>query len=316
MKKFTIRPLTPLDLPSIAELQKIYSRAYPDAPVIPGEVYLSPGFENGQNVFCAFDENGSLLGYAPLYPVLIREPSSFPHTIWAEIKVPLEEDAAREIKDELFEHLLVRSRELARDFPGHPIRLTFEYLPSETSSIDYVTTRGCRHTESIFIMRRRLSEEISSLPAPEGVRIRPWRMESQPEQQAYVAARNECFPDAPIELGEWQYFMQSPQWSVGTTFAAFYGDQLVGNVAVYWDETENQKSGRKIGFTEYIFVLPAWRGKNIARRLITAGLIYLKEHGLDEAQLSVRTKHEGALRLYTALGYEIWRESRFYVLDI
>lgn len=165
-------------------------------------------------------------------------------------------------------------------------------------------------------MRRDLSREIPCPQRVEGVAIRPWRMDSEAEQQMYVRARNECFPEAPVELGEWQYFMKSPQWSAGTTFAAFDGDELVGNVAVLWDEAENQKSGKRIGFTEYIFVRPGWRGRNIARSLINAGLAYLKEHGLTEAHLGVHAQNAGALRLYVDQGYEVIRESRFYVLEL
>jgi ribosomal protein S18 acetylase RimI-like enzyme len=73
---------------------------------------------------------------------------------------------------------------------------------------------------------------------------------------------------------------------------------------------------RRIGFTEYILVLPVWRGKNSARHLITAGLQHLKQHGLDEAHLEVRAQNENALRLYFLLGFEVLRESRFYVLRL
>jgi len=316
MKKFTIRTLTTADISSAVDLQKAYAAVYPDARVIAGELYLSPGFENGQNVFCAFDENAKLLGYAPLYPVMLRDQSNLPHTLWTEIKIHPADERGIEIKDRLFERLLLRTRELARDFPGHPIHMTFQYFPSETASIDYVTSKECHYTESVFTMRRDLSREIRALPPLEEIVIRPWRMESEAEQQAYVTARNECFPEAPIELEEWQYLMKSPQWSVGTTFAAFRDDQLIGNEAVFWDEAENEKSKRKIGFTEYIFVLPAWRDKNIARHLITAGLQHLKQHGLDEAHLEVRAQNEGALHLYKNLGYEVLRESRFYVLSL
>ena len=110
--------------------------------------------------------------------------------------------------------------------------------------------------------------------------------------------------------------MQSPQWSVGTSFAAFQGDELAGNIAVFWDEAENQNSGKCVGFTEYIFVRPQWRGKNLARCLINAGLAYLKQHGLAEAHLEVRAKNTNALHLYLDLGYEVMRESRFHVFKL
>jgi ribosomal protein S18 acetylase RimI-like enzyme len=297
-------------------LQLAYSAVYPDAPVIPAEQYLSPAFEGGRNVICAIDGDGDLLGYAPLYPVLMREPSDLPHTLWVEVKTNPGFGAPEEIKDQLLEQLLFRAREVTADFPGHPVHLTFQYFPSETASIQYVLSKGCRYTDSVFTMRRDLSLEIPSPSAVDGIVIRPWRMESEAEQQLYVQARNECFPEAPIALGEWQYFMHSPYWSVGTTLAAFQGDELAGNVAVFWDEAENQRTGRKLGFTEYIFVRSEWRGRNIARCLINAGLSHLKQKGLREAHLEVRAKNANALRLYVDLGYEVTRESRFYVLEL
>jgi ribosomal protein S18 acetylase RimI-like enzyme len=316
MKNITIRPMTMTDMNPLVDLQSAYSAVYPDAPVIPGEVYLSPAFEDGHNLFCAVDERGELAGYAPLYPVLMREPSDLPHTLWTEIKVNPACTAANKIKDHLFERILLRAREVTGEFPEHPARLTFQYFPSETASIQYVLSKGCRYTDSVFTMRRDLSQQICAASPTDGIMIRPWRLESEAEQRQYVQARNECFPEAPVGLEEWQYFMQSPQWSVGTTFAAFDGDELAGNVAVFWDDAENQRSGNGIGFTEYIFVCPRWRGNHIARSLISAGLEHLKQHGLTEAHLEVRAKNSGALRLYADLGYEVIRESRFYVLDL
>lgn len=298
------------------ELQLAYSAMYPDAPIIPGELYLSPAFDGGRNVFCALDEYGKLIGYAPLCPVLMHDASTLPHTLWAEIKTDPSCESTVAIKDQLFEQLLVHAREVTEEFPRHPVHLTFQYFLSEAAGIEYVLSRGCHYTDSVFTMQRDLSQEVYSVLPANGIVIRHWRMESEAEQQQYVRARNECFPEAPVELREWQYFMQSPQWSVGTTFAAFDGDELAGNVAVFWDEAENQRSGKKIGFTEYIFVRPRWRGKNIARSLISAGLAHLKEHRLAEAHLEVRARNSRALRLYVDLGYEVIRESRFYVLEL
>ena len=73
MTEYSIRTFTYADLASFADLHNAYSKIYPDAQVLPGEVYLSPGCEEGQNVFCGFDECGKMVGFAPLYPVLMRE---------------------------------------------------------------------------------------------------------------------------------------------------------------------------------------------------------------------------------------------------
>ncbi len=102
---------------------------------------------------------------------------------------------------------------------------------------------------------------------------------------------------------------------MGTTYAAFHDEQLVGNICVFWNEAENEQTGKQIGYTQYIFVHPEWRGRNIAQELIVLGHKHLKEHGLDEAHLEVKAVNQNALRLYQNLGFEALRESRFYVLS-
>jgi ribosomal protein S18 acetylase RimI-like enzyme len=56
--------------------------------------------------------------------------------------------------------------------------------------------------------------------------------------------------------------------------------------------------------------------QNIARELINHGLRHLKECGLEEAHLEVKAQNQNALRLYQGLGFEVIRESRFYVLSL
>src|SRR5512140_2638893 len=118
----TIRHFTPADVPQIMALQG----AYQHAAVIPGDVYLSPGFEAGANIFCAFDGWDDLMGYAPLLPV-IAQAEGQPHTAWAEVKTDPMLGPWPLAKNFLFERLRSRAREIAAAFPGHAIRLTFQY---------------------------------------------------------------------------------------------------------------------------------------------------------------------------------------------
>ncbi len=315
MSNIIVRKFTPEDIPQVMLLQQTYQQAYPHAVVIPGEVYLSSGFEGGNNIFCAVDERGHLQGYAPIFPNL-TEDSQTPHTVWAEVKVKPELASLQDIKDLLFEQVKNRTREITKAFPGHRTRLTFQYHPSETSSIEYVISRGCGYSESVFRMMCDLSQEIPFMPPPDQVDIRPWRMESETEQQAYVQARNEAFPEAPITLADWQYFLSSPAWQEGTTFTAFDGKEIVGSVAVFWDEAISQQSGRKAAYTEYIFVRVNWRKRGIAAYMIYQGLIYLKGQGREAAYLEVKASNQHALDLYFRLGYQLVDESRLYVLDL
>ena len=219
-----IRRLTPADLPDIMRLQAAYAVEHPGVPVIPGELYLSPGFEGGQNVSCAFDEAGRLAGYAPVLPVLVPDGVNAPHKIWAEIRAEPKIEEPLAVKDRLWEAVIGLAREIAAAAPAHSSHLVFQYYPIETTSIAYVLAKGCQHTESIYQMTRALSEPIPAGSMLPGLDVRRWRMETEAEQRAYVQAHNEAFPDAPLALGDWQYFMQSPQWATGGSIAAFAGD--------------------------------------------------------------------------------------------
>jgi GNAT superfamily N-acetyltransferase len=315
MPVYDIRSLAREDLPEVMALQRAYQRVYPAASIVPGEVYFSAGFEGGRNVICAFDDEGHLQGYAPLFPNLTTD-AKIAHTLWAEVKAHPDVAPAGPLKDYLFQLVVERAKTIARSAEPHGMNLTFQYHTSEAESIAYVESKGCRYTESVFRMVRRLSEEIVEIAAPVGIEVRAWKMESEAEQRAYVDARNEAFPEAPLNLADWQYFMGSPVWKAGTSITAFDGAQIAGSLAAFWDAAENAETGNAVGFTEYIFVRAAWRRRGIAACLISRGLSFLKEHSLEEAQLEVKAANQDALGLYRRLGYEVVDESRFFVLRL
>jgi ribosomal protein S18 acetylase RimI-like enzyme len=163
---------------------------------------------------------------------------------------------------------------------------------------------------------RDLSQELPIVPPPERIKFRAWRMESKQEQRAYVQARNEAFPDAQITLADWQYFLSSPAWQTGITMTAFDENEIVGSATVYWDEAISQQTGKKAGYTEYIFVRSKWRKRGIATFLIAESLAYLKEHDRDGAFLEVKASNQHALDLYYGLGYQLIDETRLYVLEL
>ncbi len=315
MSDLKIRNFIPEDIPQIMVVQQAYQRIHPHASLIPGEVYLSPGFDKGGNIFCAFEENNCLQGYAPLYPNLSAD-KRWPHIIWAEIKAHPGLGSVRDVKELLFEQVVNRTNEIAQEYPGHKTRLTFQYHPTETESIEYVLSKGCVYTESVFRMMCELNRDLPVLGPLEHITVQQWRMESQAEQSAYIQARNEAFPEAPTSVEDWQSFLASPAWRDGTTITAFEGEDIVGSVAVYWDEAVGQMTGKKGGYTEYIFVREQWRKRGIASYLINQGLRYLKDHGREAACLEVRASNRQALELYERLGYQVVDETRLYVLEI
>lgn len=293
---FTTRAITADDIQPVTEIQYRYAANHPPRTPAPAQIYVSPYFDNGQNVLCACDESGRLIAYAPFFPQN--------DLAWVEIEtLPGLEDPTP-VRDRLYAWLLERAQACGQR------HLNFQYFPSETERIGYAQSKGARYVYSIYSMTRDLSEPIPEQALPAGFTFRRWRMESEAEQRAYLAARNACFPEAPTSLEEWQFFAGGPHWAEGINAAAFAGDDLAASVLVFWDP------GSSSGSTEYIFTLPAYRGKKLARALLAESLRYLKEHGLLQAQLEVKAENESALGVYLGMGYQVAAESRVYQVEV
>jgi ribosomal protein S18 acetylase RimI-like enzyme len=86
---------------------------------------------------------------------------------------------------------------------------------------------------------------------------------------------------------------------------AWVGDQIAGMVLARIDDKENQQRQRKHGYTEHIYVRPAWRKRGLASALIARSLQVLKEQGILEAELGVDAENESAaFSLYQRMGYK------------
>jgi ribosomal protein S18 acetylase RimI-like enzyme len=87
---------------------------------------------------------------------------------------------------------------------------------------------------------------------------------------------------------------------------AWSGDEIVGMVGNFFDEKENQEYNRKRGYTEDISVHRDWRGRGIAKALIAESIRMFKGMGMEHTTLGVDAQNpNGALNLYTSMGYEV-----------
>lgn len=301
----------PEDIAQLSNLQLEYNRCFPEVSIIPGEVYCSPGFEDGKNIFCAFDSHNKLVGFAPIFPVPVLEDSSFdsiPHIFWTNILVDTKSPGSSSIKESLLEKITKRAMEIKETLPKRKTKLCFNFFSTEQPSIDFVLSKGFTHSESIYKMSRCLHEPIPLLYSPKNIAIRKWKMITEEEQDTYIQSYNEAFPEKPSNIAELKYFMAFDLWANGTTISAFIHDKLIGSVMVYWDENRNLNSDIKNAFSEQIFVIPKFRGRGIASYLIRQALIYLMEKGMDEVHLEVKANNSNALKIYNNLGYKVKNE--------
>ncbi len=312
MSNFRIKNFQADDIPALMQVQQEYAKHYPGVMVLPAELYLSPAFHQGQDVFCAYHPNGQMLGFSVVYAQLSDDPQRRFHTIWAEVKVIPSMNPVLVLRDALLDHIYKRIKELTSSHTHIPCKVNFQYFPYEVESIAFVKNRGFKYSTSVYSMQRDLADFLPPIILPSEFQLKPWRLETQAEKEQYVQARNLCFPDSPISLEEWIYFMGSSSWLSGTNFAVFQKEQLVGCLTAFWDEEQNRSQKQKIGYTEYIFVCPPWRRRGIATAMITSALQYLKDHEIKFAQLQVKTDNRDALHLYEKLGFVISQESGLY----
>jgi hypothetical protein len=209
MSPITFRSFTPADAPRLVELQGRCLAICADTRPMEAGFYLAPAFEQGRNILCAVDPQDRLLGYVAIYPHYVSKRLGA-RILWTELRVEPELPEAQELKDVLLERAIARAGEI-RDAMGQPAALSATYFAEAQASIDYLLSRGFTHYESVFLMRRDLAQPIPDLPHPEGVQVRRWRMETEPEQRAYVEACNQAFPDTQQSLEGLQHFMRSPR---------------------------------------------------------------------------------------------------------
>lgn len=322
MEDLLIRNYVPGDIAQVIELQNKYSRIYTEVPICTDDTLRHPAhpvYEDGKNIFCAFDSKDKMIAYASIFPRPVDNdvPSDLPHSLWIEVKVdPLQENQD-EIKDNMIKKVLDRVAAISKSLPERSVRLCLGLLSSESEAVKYFLSRGFIHTESLFEMTRDLMIQISNRSITKDVEIRKWKIETKEERLKYIRADNLSFLDSPTTIESLEYLLQSPQWATGTAISAFdRSGEIVGSIIVYWDETMNNRGREKYGFTEEIFVIPNWRGCGIAKYLIMEGLKYLAQHGLKEARLEVMNKNRNALELYESMGYVVKREEKVFGLYV
>lgn len=162
-----------------------------------------------------------------------------------------------------------------------------------------------------FMMRRPFDQPIDDTPVPAGIEIRPMLPEHYAE---HFWARNEAFRDhfghremTEQDLASELEFLRTDEmphlWQIAWDVRA---NKIVGGVRCHYFENENQLFGFKRGWTDPIFVSRAWRGKGLAKALITRGMRRLQQEGMTEAYLGVDGQNpNGALKLYESLGYVV-----------
>ncbi len=201
-----------------------------------------------------------------------------------------------------------RLRDIAESRPFEGTQLLDSWAEdSETSKIAVLEAAGLAVTQTHARMARSLSDPIPDHRLPEGLEIRPV---TNADRRRLWEADQEAFRDhvgfSPETEEDFKRFESDPDQDPALYKVAFDGDEIAGQVLNYMVPEEIAMTGRKRGWTEAISTQRAWRGKGVAKALITESMRLFRDMGMDEVTLAVHTTNPtGAYRLYEGLGYQI-----------
>jgi ribosomal protein S18 acetylase RimI-like enzyme len=157
-------------------------------------------------------------------------------------------------------------------------------------------------------------ENIPDVPLPEGLEVRPVRPEDYRKVwEASVEAFRDHWGAVETDPNDFERTMSNPMNDPKLWVVAWDGDEVAGSIMNYINHAYNEKSGRKLGYTESISVRRPWRRKGLARAMLSHSMKMHKSLGMTQTALGVDTQNaSGALELYKNMGYEVVTQSTTY----
>jgi GNAT superfamily N-acetyltransferase len=300
MSEVIVRNYQASDIEKLARFFGRYRATFPDAKLAPPEYYTyHPTLADGQNAFCALDHQERIVGFAPVFPAPATEESEpgEPHHIWTIVLADPGAPDAGQARTLLLERVIERAGAIKESFTPRRVKLAADMTASQRPDIAHLLENGFECYEVMYVMNRKTADPIPDTSIPQEITVALWEMASEEERISYVRAFNSCFFECPKTLEGLSFVLDSPMWG-GTAVAAFDPQgHLVGSVLAYRDSEE------RWGVVDDVFVLPEWRRRGIARRLVGGGIKYLREQGMEEVRLDVVQTNEPAILLYQSMGY-------------
>ena len=161
-------------------------------------------------------------------------------------------------------------------------------------------------------------DSVTPAPLPSGVELRAYRQ--GPDDlgwwQAWTDAFEEHWGQIWIEREDWAWLTRLASFFPELSLVAATGDHLdeiVGFCHCRMDGRPGAPTGRKSGMLRWVGVRRAWRRRGLGDALTRAGLIALREAGVEKVYLGVDNgSWTGADRLYQRNGFTIAQRNLFY----
>lgn len=213
-----------------------------------------------------------------------------------------------------------RAREIAakHERNGAPAYFTAWAQDKQAGKAELLTSTGYLAVRHGYTMLRNLSESIPDVPLPEGIEVRP--VQEAHIRQIWEAMR-EAFRDhwgyTEWTENDYQHFREWPDLNPALWQIAWDGDEVVGGCLNDVPKRENEAFGLSRGWLNMIAIRRPWRKQGIAKATTLRSLRMFKDMGLAEGALGVDAQNPtGALQLYEALGFRVYKSGTNYQKDL
>jgi len=134
------------------------------------------------------------------------------------------------------------------------------------------------------------------------LKIRPFKKGF--DEEAYVSIYNAAFGDyediRSITVEEMKKMEKAPSFSQEGMFIAEWNGETAGMVSAYIDKLREEKKG----FVQNLGILPKFRRKGIAAKLLETALESLKKRGMTVAETWAQTDRKGCMHLFEKFGFK------------
>ena len=173
---------------------------------------------------------------------------------------------------------------------------------------------GFTRIRALLQLRMPLAKAPAADPAfPDGVTVRPFAPGA--DEAAWLAVNHRAFAHHP-EQGSWtmddlRLREEEPWFDPNGFFLAERDGRLAG---FHWTKVHQPETGAgaPIGEVYVVGVDPGQQGGGLGKALTLTGLAHLRRLGLAEVMLYVDEDNTAAVKMYTALGFELWSTDVMY----
>lgn len=304
-----MRPVTPSDFPALARLMNEINAGtgllLVHSPEEVAEDLSLPYVDLATDAVC-IEEDGEIVGHAHTYFVDSAE-RELRCYVFGGVHPSARE---RGIGSRLVAWGVGRARELVAANPhGLPVAIRAETAAGDTASEMLLADNGFVPVRWFNDLHRTL-DALPPVREADGFTVAPWDASRHEELRGVKnAAFRDHWGSTPTSAAGWGQMTSGFGARTDLSFMALdAGGRVIGLVLSHRYPGDDEVIGGRYGWIDKVATLADWRGRGVARTLITHTMAAYAREGLTHAALNVDTDNPtGAFGLYSGLGFVPFR---------